>query len=153
MRDIEFILRFFVMISDKVQKAEVQQISLKKTMNDYMSEYARTDENTINLFKENFIYTIDEIYDKIGKNAFRNYTRNGFKANFHPSIFDAVVCAVYQCLQSGMVIPKISKEQHIKLLTDEDFKAATSERTTDIKNIYKRIELVKSVLTENSNEN
>ena len=43
-------------------------------------------------------------------------------------------------------ISEITSEQHKALLENDDFKVAISSRTTDIKNIWQRIQLVGRIL-------
>ena len=153
MRDIEYILRFFAMKSDKVKKKSSGQISLKKTLNEYMKDYANADENVINEFKVDFASTMKAIYDKIGTNAFRNYSSGKFTNKFHPAIFDAISIAVSETINCGNDFKSVNKKQHIMLLQNEEFKDVTSMRTTNIENIKKRIELAHKFLIEGvSNE-
>ena len=151
MRDIECILRFFVMKSEKVQKSSSKQISLKKALNEYMGDYSTTDTDTINDFRCAFIETIEKIYDVIGVNAFRNYSSGKFTKKFHPAIFDAISIAFFDYINEGGILEKISEEKHISLLENEEFKTVISTRTTDIEHIKKRIQLAKTFLLEDIN--
>ena len=146
MRDLEYILRFFAMCSDEVLNTSAKQISLKKTLNEFMGEYVKSDEKTMNRFRDSFIDTMTIIYDSLGKNAFRNFSRGKFAQKFHPAIFDAISVAFYQAKNHGVVIERIDEEAHIALLRNEDFRKVISERTTDVKNIKKRITMVKEHL-------
>ena len=153
MRDIECILRFFVMKSDVVQKKSSGQISLKKVLNEYMGSYADSETKIIEKFSKDFVSTMKAIYDNIGINAFRNYSSEKFTKKFHPAIFDAVAVAVSETLDSGESLKKISEKQHIALLQNAGFKEAVSMRTTNIDNIKKRIKLAHDFLIEGaSNE-
>ncbi len=153
MRDIEYILRFFAMKSDKVKKKSSGQISLKKILNEYMKDYANADENVINEFKVDFTSTMEAIHDKIGANAFRNYSRGKFTNKFHPAIFDAISIAVSETIIHGNNFKSVTEKQHIMLLQNDDFKDAISMRTTNIDNIKKRINLAHKFLIEGvSNE-
>lgn len=146
MRDIECILRFFVMKSQKVRDSEAKQISLKKTLNDFMGEFINAPENLIDEFRLDFIKTMDKIYDNIGKNAFRNYSKGKYTKKFHPAIFDSIAVAIYDEIKSGNNDFAVNAEKHIDLLLDEEFKKSCSIRTTDVDNIKKRIQLAKEYL-------
>lgn len=153
MRDIEYILRFFAMKSDKVKKKSSGQISLKKVLNEYMRDYANADESVINGFKVDFTSTMKAIHDKIGTNAFRNYSSGKFTNKFHPAIFDAISIAVSETIMSGSGFKPVNEKQHIMLLQNDEFKDVISMRTTNIDNIKKRIKLAHKFLIEGvSNE-
>lgn len=145
MRDIEFILRFFVMKSNVVQNSTSKQISLKKELNDFMGKYKDAPEGELKEFESDFINTIDAVYNSLGKNAFRNYT-NKYSKKFHPAIYDAIMIAYYKKLKSGEDISKVNESRHLDLLANPVFKDVTSIRTTDIDNIISRIELAAQIL-------
>lgn len=141
MRDIEYILRFFALKSDIVMKSTSSQISLKKTLNEFMQLHKSADDTTIETFKKEFEDTVEIISNRIGKNAFRNYTTSGYSKKFHPAIFDAIMIASFNNRSSSNARQIITNEQHIALLKNEEFKKATSTRTTDLENIRTRIAL------------
>lgn len=146
MRDIEYILRFFVMKTSDILNSESTQISLKKSLNDFMDAHKNDSEENINHFKTEFEKTVQLINEHIGNFAFRNYTKNDFSRKFHPAIFDAVMVSVFLIDKNGYSVTDVSTEQHIALLNNEDFQNAISRRTTNIENINKRIHLVAEVL-------
>lgn len=154
MRDIECILRFFVMKSKMVRDSSAKQISLKKALNDFMGEYANAPEDIIEEFRRDFTKTMSKIYDDIGVNAFRNYSKEKYTKKFHPAIFDSIAVAIYDEIKNGNDDFIVKSEKHIALLLDDDFKKSCSVRTTDIDNIKKRIQLAKEYLIYgDSNEN
>lgn len=148
MRDLEYILRFFTMKTDDILNSESSQISLKKALNDFMKRHKEDDAENIQQFKMEFERTLQIVYGSIGENAFRNYSRNKFSKKFHPAIFDAIMIAAFLIDKKGYQLTDVSTEKHIKLLEDPEFKDATSNRTTDIKNIQKRIFLAGQILFE-----
>lgn len=152
MRDIECILRFFAMKSDMVRDTVAKQISLKKVLNEFMGEFANASNEIIDEFRSDFIKTMDKIYECIGKNAFRNYSKNKYTKKFHPAIFDAISIAFYDEIKSGNCSFDINLDNHVKLLENEEFKKACSVRTTDIDNIKMRIKLAKDILIEGGND-
>ncbi len=146
MRDLEYILRFFTMKTGDILDTESKQISLKKALNDFMKTHKEDSPTDIQRFKEEFDTTVQLVYDHIGKDAFRNYTRGKFSKKFHPAIFDAIMVAVFLLHKQGIPLDDVSEEKHIDLLENSGFKEATSRRTTDIENIWKRIFLVGEML-------
>lgn len=152
MRDIECILRFFVMKSKTVRDSTAKQISLKKELNDFMGEFVNAPEEVIDEFRRDFTNTMDKIYDNIGKNAFRNYLKGKYTKKFHPAIFDSIAVAIYDEIKSGNDAFEVKSEKHIELLLDEEFKKSCSIRTTDIDNIKTRIRLAKEYLIYGGND-
>ena len=146
MRDLEYILRFFTMKTDTILDSESRKISLKKALNDFMKTHNDDNPGNIQRFQNEFERTVQLVYDHIGKNAFRNYTRSKFSKKFHPAIFDAIMVAVFLIDQKGIKLTDIPVEKHIALLDNKGFRDATSKRTTDVENIRKRIFLAGEML-------
>lgn len=146
MRDMEYILRFFAMKDESVLGSSSNRISLKKALNHFMGLHRNDEIDAIDLFRKEFKSNVDAIYEKLGENAFRNYSNGKFTIKFHPAIYDAVMVAFYLMKKGKGAIPEITSEQHKLLLENNDFKIAVSNRTTDIKNIRQRIQLVGRIL-------
>lgn len=146
MRDLEYILRFFTMKTGDILDTESKQISLKKALNDFMKTHKEDSPADIQRFKDEFDTTVQLVYDHIGKDAFRNYTRGKFSKKFHPAIFDAIMVAVFLIHKQGIPLDDVSEEKHIALLENSRFKDTTSKRTTDVENIRKRISLAGEIL-------
>lgn len=146
MRDIEYILRFFVMKTDDVLKSDANQISLKKSLNTFMDCHKNDTIEDLERFKTEFLNTIQLVNNLIGENAFRNLTKNGFSKKFHPAIFDAIMVSTFLISKRGHDFCALSMEQHQKLLSDDQFKEVVSKRTTNIENIKKRIQLAGAIL-------
>lgn len=148
MRDLEYILRFFVMKTGDILQNDSRQISLKKELNNFMASHKSDNSQMIELFKDEFNQTVDSVYKYIGENAFRNYTRKRYSKKFHPAIYDAIMVATFLAKKEGYPIKKVSEDIHITLLQNRDFMSATTKRTTDINNIKMRISLAKHILFE-----
>ncbi len=146
MRDIEYILRFFVMKTDSVLYSKSKQISLKKSLNNFMNSHKNDDDDDINQFKNEFKKNIQLLDECLGKNAFKNYSKEKFSQKFHPAIYDAVMVSAFLIIQKDLQLPHVSDENHIKLLENEEFKMAISKRTTDTENIRKRVCLAGKLL-------
>jgi uncharacterized protein with ParB-like and HNH nuclease domain len=148
MRDLECILRFFALKPKKIRNSSSKQISLKKTLNEFMGEHKNVLEKDVSKLNNDFLTTIYEIDKKIGKNAFRNSTKGKFSSKFHPAVYDAIAIATYDLLKQKVQIPMVSEEKHLSLLKNVEFQEAVTKRTTDIENINKRIEIVKKWILE-----
>lgn len=146
MRDLEYILRFFTMKTGDILNTDSKQISLKKALNDFMKAHKEDRPADIQQFKDEFDTTVQLVYDHIGRDAFRNYTRGKFSKKFHPAIFDAIMVAVFLIQKQGIPLDDVSEEKHIALLENLNFKEVTSKRTTDVDNIRKRIFIVGEML-------
>ena len=146
MRDLEYILRFFVMKTDDILKSDAKQISLKKSLNSFMDNHRNDTEEDIEKFRFEFLSTVEAVNNSIGEKAFRNLAKNGFSKKFHPAIFDAIMVSAFLISKKGHDINAVSLEQHQTLLNNEQFKGAVSKRTTDIENIRKRIQLAGAIL-------
>lgn len=146
MRDLEYILRFFTMKTGDILNTDSKQISLKKALNDFMKAHKEDRPADIQQFKDEFDTTVQLVYDHIGRDAFRNYTRGKFSKKFHPAIFDAIMVAVFLIQKQGIPLDDVSEEKHIALLENPNFKEVTSKRTTDVDNIRKRIFIVGEML-------
>ncbi len=146
MRDIEFILRFFLMDSGDVTEINAKQISLKKSLNDYMGRNVNLDENGIAALKNAFVNMVNVVHDNVGVNAFKNFTNGKFTNKFHPAIFDAISVAYSKAIKEGRDVTGYRQENHIRLLENPDFAKAISFRTTDISSITTRINLAQKYL-------
>lgn len=143
MRDIECILRFFVMNSEMVQNSESTQISLKKTLNDYMNHNKNASTLKIEENKAVFCRTMERINRTIGERAFRNYNKGRYSRKFNPALFDAVAAAFMrnpEDSQSSLV------DKHRKLFDNGDFVEACKQHTTTVENIKKRMRIAEEVL-------
>ena len=148
MKDMEFILRFFGLADDKIKKSEKTQISLKLYLNEFMGKEEFEDEWKLNVLKEEFIKTIDFIYNNIGINAFHNISSEGkYICRFHPTIFDAITISTLYGIIKGDIRPnKDLKQKKIDLLNNSDFQQFISERTTNIAHINGRIKKACNIL-------
>lgn len=146
MRDIEYILRFFVMKTDDVLKGDGKQISLKKSLNTFMDNHKDDLAENLERFSAEFLSTVELVNRAIGENAFRNLSKNGFSKKFHPAIFDAVMISAFLTNKKGIDISAVPVDKHQELLCEANFKEAVSKRTTNIENIKKRIHLASAIL-------
>lgn len=143
MGDIELILRFFALKTDKILKSEAKQISLKQSLNDFMSENREASPEIIHQLREDFISTIEIVKESFGKNAFKNYSGKQFSNKIHPAIYDAVMIGTYYARNELGDLVKFDEPTHISILKYDEFKEAISNRTTNVDNIIKRVNIVK----------
>ncbi|MPM24272.1 hypothetical protein SDC9_70753 [bioreactor metagenome] len=150
MADLELILRFFAIRDIFVRpESEQKQINLVKYLNKYMSDNKKINDEEAKVKKEIFVNTIKTIYSLLGDNAFKRNKvgTNNFGTKINPAVFDAVASATSYVLDTRenkkQAIPnaELFLENYIKLLNDSEFLDAITKRTTDIKNIKKRVQL------------
>lgn len=161
MLDMENILRFFAITDiEHTEFYKKNQIILKKFLNEYMSKNSNIANNKYQSLKSSFENIMHLINISLGKIAFNNLSfknKNNqevtysetYVPKFHPTIFEAISAAFLYASKlidfstydfSGL------KEKHIKLLNNEDFKDAISNRTTNLDNIKRRITLATKYL-------
>ena len=148
MRDLELILRFFVLKDPGVMDSSMTQISLKKTLNEYMETHKNDSPERIDRYRKEFLDTISFIMDHIGTDAFKNYNekKDKFSKKFHPAIYDAIMIAAFKVKEMGIDCQYVSAEVHKSIFENSDFKNAISNRTTNIENIRLRVRIAASVL-------
>lgn len=148
MLDLEFILRFFALGSDKIKKENTGQISLKGFLNEYMGDKKHNTKEFINNKREIFISTINFLNNNFGVNTFHNISSEGlYQSRFNPTIFDSISIATSYAISKFGEIPIDNlKERHLILLRDEKFKEYSSIRTTNIQHINGRIQLASKIL-------
>lgn len=155
MTDIEFILRFMTMKNLIANKTEAKQISLKKELNLFMANCSNASAELIEEYISEFKKVVDVLWERLGKNAFRNLTKKTeknpiqkFSSAIHPAIFDAVTVATAQVLQSGNddVIEACNEARYKLLLSNAEFIDCITIRTTNTEKIERRVELARNTL-------
>lgn len=149
MLDLEFILRFFALGSDKIKYEDSGQISLKMFLNDYMGEKSHNQFTFIEDKRLIFQKVMKFLFEHLGSNSFRNISTEGhYQSRFNPTIYDSISIATnYAMSNLGENIPTAEiKERHLILLRDENFRLYSSIRTTNIQHINGRIQLASKIL-------
>lgn len=143
MRDMEFILRYFALASQKWDQNATGAISLKKFLNQYMGKNRSPNKEALKAYRDQFLSTIEFIYKEIGGDAFHNVSaiRRGQSAGkFNPTIFDSIAIATYLALQEGKKVKtKDLKANRQLLLGDEKYQDLIRNRTTSENRIAERI--------------
>lgn len=147
MYDLELILRFFAIRNLQEEKHDIKQINLLKYLNEYMGKYRNIDENESNKMKEDFQKITKLFNEELGKNSFRNYslTNHAFSTKINPAIFDALCVSADKAIKTNKKIENL-QGKYRKLLANKEFITATTQRTTNIENINKRIKLASEIL-------
>lgn len=144
MKDMEFILRFFALNSDKVKNAVKGNLSLKKLLNEYMGDLANNKETSIKEQREIFEKTVSFIRKNIGDNAFFNIASGDpdkIRKRFYPTIFDSLMVATAIAIKElGDNVPTNGLEgKRLDVLQDQEFRKYISEGTMQLECIHGRI--------------
>jgi hypothetical protein len=142
MRDLEFILRFFALDSEKIKNTEKGTISLKKYLNEYMGSEESEKKEVLKLRKETFEFVIDFIFEFFGENAFFNVQATDLttiRKRFYPTIFDSLTVATAIALRNGFKSTTNLEPLRLQLLKDENYRDSITQGTMKIEHIHGRI--------------
>lgn len=145
MRDVELVLRFFAISEVFKSETEKNQISLKLYLNDYVETRSKIKPEDTNWYREQWKNTIDFIIGKFGENAFKNCDSEGkIIDRIHPTIFDSIAIATQYVLENKFKINESNNFNmlRMKLLSDENYKVYTTDKTTNVPNIKGRVNCV-----------
>ncbi|MCL1123324.1 DUF262 domain-containing protein [Shewanella surugensis] len=147
MRDIEFILRFLALNTEKIKNVPKGNNSLKKLLNEYMGCKTNNTDDAINIQRAAFTSTIEFIKDNIGNSAFYNIVEGEpgkIRKRFYPTIFDALMVATAIALEKlGAGIPTDNLEaKRLDVLQNESFRKYISEGTMQTESIHGRVSLL-----------
>lgn len=152
MGDIENILRYFSIKNlENTEDYHKKQIVLKKYLNENMAANCNLSESKCNEYRNDFISTIEKVFEELGTTAFNNVSEikdkdgkimysDQFVSKFHPTIYEAIMISFQYAIKKNLKFENL-KEKQLKLLNDLEFREATTIRTTNIDNIKKRISL------------
>lgn len=151
MKDMEFILRYFAINTDKVKNAPKGNISLKKLLNEYMGSAENNRDEKVAYLKDTFNRTISFIRNNIGDNAFHNIVSGDpdkIRKRFYPTIFDSIMVGTTIALEYfGDDIPTANlEEKRLELLQIEEYRKFSSEGTMQADSIHGRIAHVLEVM-------
>lgn len=146
MADLELILRFFAMYDLRNrEESKLKQINLVKYLNKYMSDKSKAAEDELKKMRLQFTTMIEACKCAYGNDSFRKLKSDTdeFTNKINPAVYDALAVATAYVIQLG----KFSKEEdyrsrYIILLKNSEFADASSNRTTNVENIIRRIQLV-----------
>ena len=132
MRDQELILRFFAFYfaGDRYSRP------MKGFLNDFMSENRNLGVAFARDAAGMFEYTIDFVYQTIGKRAFK------FSRVLNAALFDSIMVGVARRLRNGVIHDRTAFIEHYeRLIRDDSFRVVTERATADEENVYVRIQL------------
>lgn len=132
LKDQELILRFLAMF--------YASSTYTKPMNEFLNKFSKANRNQNQQFSKQctdiFNLTIQLVYKAIGTSAFRP------ERALNAAVFDSVMVGLAKRIQTGKELsPEAVKIAYEQLLADADFKAATSDSTSDLNNVTKRLNL------------
>ena len=143
MRDLEFILRFFALSSDKLRQETKDGISLKRFLNVYMEENRDPSDEQLAAFRTRFTSAIDFLYAAYGDAAFHNISSTHperLVEKFNPTVFDSILIATDFALRRGPIdLPAEPETARRLLLGDADYRSAISKETMRVVSIRTRI--------------
>ncbi|HHW7508033.1 TPA: DUF262 domain-containing protein [Mannheimia haemolytica] len=150
MYDIELILRFFAIseLRDSPEKNQ-KSINLVKYLNNYMGENRHLNIKNEDYFRKKFSDMLTLISSILGENAFKRYDikKDIFTGKTTPVVFDAISSATIYALENGFGQEECDYIDRYKLLLqDNEFIESTTNRTTNIENIKKRISRASKIL-------
>jgi hypothetical protein len=143
MRDLEFILRFFALSSDRLRQETKQGISLKRFLNVFMEENRNPAAEALAAFRERFIAAIDFLHRTYGDVAFHNLSSSHpdrLVDKFNPTVFDSILIATDFALRHGPITVTDNPEAARRaLLADPEYRVAISKETMQVASIRTRI--------------
>lgn len=151
MRDVEFILRFFALSSDKFHKEKKEGISLKKFLNDFMRENLNPSEDDIEFLKLRFCRTIDFLSNTFGQVVFHNLSTTDpdrLVTKFNPTIFDSIMIATDYAITKSSEITTLKPIEATRrsLLSNKKYREALSKETMRTVSIRTRISIACNTL-------
>lgn len=155
MRDLEFILRFLALDSDKILRSEKVNISLKKYLNEFMGEKTNNSKEKIEEFKNNFLSTLKMVESQFSDIAFYNLQSTDLttiRRRFYPTIFDSIMIATIIAIRKGINITTKNEDARLKLLKDPNYRKYCSEGTMQTEHIQGRVSLALKYLYNLDNE-
>ena len=142
MKDQELILRFLALRADEARYGSEDERTMKDFLTSFMARHRDVLEIQAQEWQTTFEETISLVSEIWGRNAFRPEGR------LNTAVYDAVMIGLANASSDGTMLPVPSLEQaYITLLQDEDFKAATSSRTSHQPNVQKRLRLAKEAFS------
>lgn len=146
MMDTEMVLRYFALCDNGIEKMKK---SLKDFLSEQMDRFNRLDKKELEKMEEQFYVVIDEVYEKLGENAFAKYRNNReLQSKFNAAVYDAVMVAVSDKIKDGSL--RIEEQNIIKfnnLFEKIDFRKNIEGSTGDKSKINGRIKMTKEVFS------
>lgn len=148
MRDMEFILRFFALASDRFGAVDSETISLKKFLNVFMGSFESNMPEELERRRRLFMDVISFISGRLGRNAFHNFSKKSgrFSERFNPTVFDSIAIATARAVTSNVDLGYNLEDRRYELLLNEEYQDLIRYRTTQVSRIKQRIDLASTYL-------
>ena len=127
-KDQELILRFLALNNDLKNYTK----PMIEFLNEFMKKNRDLDKRTALKFKNQFVSSIDKVYEFIGNEAFKP------RGMMNVSVFDSVMIATYRNLKAKS---DSLNAAYFELIKDEEYIKMCTEGTSDVINVHKRIEI------------
>lgn len=148
MLDLEFILRFMALSNTDILSRDTKSISLKKELNDFMSNSKNQNADFYDSWEETFNKCIYFVATHFGEDAFFNL-KNDFSAirkKFYPTVFDSIMIATKIATERGFTTVDNLESKRLQLLMDDTYRNSITAGTMKIENIKTRIDKVLSYI-------
>ena len=150
MRDIEFILRFFALSSDRMKAEQKEGISLKRFLNVFMDSHRNLSNDEMEASRSRFTNAIIFLHDAFGDAAFHNLSSTNpdrLVKKFNPTIFDSILIATDFALSRNHThLPADAERGRRLLLSDEDYRNVITKETMRVVSIRTRIKKATKML-------
>jgi CRISPR/Cas system CMR subunit Cmr4 (Cas7 group RAMP superfamily) len=150
MRDIEFILRFFALSSDRMKAEQKEGISLKRFLNVFMDSHRNLSNDEMEAYRSRFTNAIIFLHDAFGDAAFHNLSSTNpdrLVKKFNPTIFDSILIATDFALSRNHThLPADAERGRRLLLSDEDYRNVITKETMRVVSIRTRIKKATKML-------
>lgn len=143
MRDMEYILRFFALVSAEFKAGSAERLSLRRYLDLFIKNNEKISAFESEQMERQFCEVIDMTLALFGENAFHNVSPSDtsrFVPKFNPTIFDSIMAAVDSAIRRGINPVGDPVEQRLRLLKDADYKSVIAQETMRRTSIEKRFE-------------
>lgn len=143
MRDMEFVLRFFALGETNWNAINLEEISLKKFLNEFMGSTDSKKAEILAEREESFLQTVQFIHQYMDSGAFQNLSLKDpekLAGKFNPTIYDSIMIATQIALKKNSSVKTEELLQHrMELLRNKDYQDLIRFRTTKTDRIRQRI--------------
>lgn len=143
MRDMEYILRFFALVSAEFKAGSSERLSLRRYLDLFIKNNEKISADESDQLEDRFCKAIDMALALFGGNAFHNVSPSDtskFVSKFNPTIFDSIMAALDSAIRRGLSPIGDPIEQRLGLLKDTDYKSVIAQETMRRTSIVMRFE-------------
>lgn len=150
MIDLELILRFFAMNKPEIYLSNEKNFVLKKILNDEMANN-RSESDYLDRICDDFVNTIEFIYQYFGEEAFYNLQNDlqKIRKRLYPTVYDSLMIATSIALSKGFnPAGKDLKTRRMAMLKDESYRESITQGTMTVEHIQTRIRRALKIVYE-----